>query len=140
MTRRNPWGFAINYDQEIRWDERLISELKRMAPLSALLPEGWACLTAALLACHSEAAAKVIGITAEEAAALACYLYIDEALWFGESARSPEGYQRGKIVNERVESSWGDDWILPEAKRVATLKAAKARLARHRRNKAKHGA
>lgn len=147
------WAYNINYDVEIAKDEQEIAYLSGDAckAFAAVVearhaagdPYAQQMQTADVLFYAPELHA-VLGLTTDEARALFVALDADkERIPSLYGAPQPGDFKVGNAVADRKAPNGVDDlhrWYVPrETARVADLKQAKARLARHKRNKAKYG-
>lgn len=146
-SERRPtrWGYAIDYDKEIAVDEKQVAQLTDSLTVLAsqeLLPQAMKAYPGSvvsqwniyqLLAYPAEGRrerAARFGLSMDDLRALSVYENDDT---FGE-APEPGDYRRGEAIGKQ----WADFPVYTEEQRVKALRGARAALARHRRNKAKH--
>jgi hypothetical protein len=139
------WGYAIDYGKEIAADEKQVAQLtdplvalvsqellpRAMKAYPGSVPSQWNLyqLLAYPVEGRRERAAR-FGLSMDDLRALSVYENDDT---FGEVPK-PGDYARGEALGKQ----WADFPVYTEEQRVKALRGARAALARHKRNKAKH--
>lgn len=149
------FGYALDYDAEIANDAAWIAFYSRpdivaIAQWASTFVtsgrnnpsdvSGWRVWDVLATAPHLR---ELLGFSIDDARAI-CYLAEVDPNPFGEA--QPGDYKRGSEAADRAacpvagkHGSWWEFRCTTEPERLASLKKAKADLARHTRNKAKHG-
>lgn len=151
---RSDFGFKINYDRAIADDERMIAKLTDPALIAAsdtMTDAEWTTYDghnvdviwwAAMDPSRTAERLAIVGLTLKDAHDMLFATYNldrDAPIFvaaYGALDVNAASYRNGQDVAKRFEE-FHFDLHRPE-KRAEHLKAYKARLARHRRNKAKH--
>lgn len=152
---RSGFGFKIDYDRAIADDERMIAKLTDPALIAAsatMTDAEWVTYEehrvdviwwAALDPARTAERLAIVGLTLKEAHDLLFATYNDDVnaddmlrAAFGAVDVNAASYRNGEDLGKRFEEFHRD--LHRPAKRAEHLKAYKARLARHRRNKAKY--
>lgn len=142
---KKPWGYALDYDKEIATDAKLLASLERArdAGWVKIHDPSYSYQLHDLMLDRPEIAAA-FGLTDEDRTCLADVLDLTSKEFVARgipSVRSTESdgawYRRGDAIAKRVLAAWeGDLYTAAELKKL--IAAAKATLARHRRNKGKY--
>lgn len=147
MMRFRSFGYALDYDREIKADLATIADVENVIARGWLMPDDVAATGIVYdLAWHlvsNEAAAAAFGIGLEERLALAWTMEYSEAMiaLAGLPLRDPaieKWYRVGDDIARRVNAATGWANNLPTLAQAKKCRSkAKADLARHRRNQAK---
>lgn len=157
MRSRHGWGFKLDYDREIKFDEALI------VSMTTLIDNGWFHPTTIVLdgvvidvrsyhyslidlaLADAFGTAAKLGLTVDDLGDIARTRHrdhrlhqLDGSVVVTSETATPGAYQRGDKLLERIVSIHEGE-LPDEATAHKILKKAKADLARHKRNKAKYG-
>lgn len=154
-ARQGGWGFKLNYDREIKADQDLITRMtnlieNRWFHPATMIKDGVAhdisnysisLIDLALMDVKVTAAQLVLSLDDLSDLAYAADRNFSQAQLDGNVVElpheNPGAYKRGEVIVDRLEAIWAGD-LYTEALSRKVLKKAKADLARHKRNKAKH--
>ena len=154
-ARQGGYGFAINYDREIKADHDLVTQMTRLIENrwfhpATMVKDGIArdissysisLIDLALM--DVKVTAAQLGLSLDDLSDIAYAADRDfSSVQLDGSVvelphETPGAYKRGEVIVDRLEAIWAGDLYTEELLRKV-LKKAKADLARHKRNKAKH--
>lgn len=150
-----PFGYKVDYDREIAQDERDIREFEAALAngwthedrsLGLSLPELVVYAAGGVEPFAGRVRYEALGLSPVDVAELAVWV-LDNCLGdlppklqelVDQGQELPGWHARGEIVHKLVSAHYHSH-VLTEEQTRAALKKAKASLARHRRNREKHG-
>lgn len=155
-SKKNPWSFKIDYDKAIAEDERLIALYTNALNKGVFLPEDCAGASWSIvdLLVVNSALAESLGVSRLDLGDLMIFADYDVSnvntqlvspfhgdlrALYDECAAISGAYRRGAEIYARLRAIYPEPYLLTASQLTTSIKRFRTDLARHKRNKLKHG-